>query len=223
MMNARESAGEKISALVDGEVNYCAIDSTLTAVRDRNAQITWDVYHHIGDILRSEKNAGPPSDAFMQRFKMRFENELPHGQPVRVVVDIPKARPGPTAVISRPSILASLFSRRFVIPGAAALVAGITVFVNSPALTTADVTERPASLEAISPSAGILKAGNDAKTVAVRLADPTPVSITMPELETLQRDANLQKSSINPKDLSAPVYKDNLGTGTKASSPYAQK
>lgn len=214
-MNARESGDEKISALVDGEINYCAIESALAAVKDRNSLHTWDVYHHIGDILRSETNAGNASDAFMQRFRMRFEHELPHGQPARVVVDIPRARADKPTAISRTSVLSSLFNRRFAMPGAAAAIAAIIAFVNAPVLTTSDVAAQLPSAKITGSSAGILKAANDGNTVAVKLEHPTPIPVVMPEPEKLLQASQAPKFPVEKKHLSAPVYKNNSGINGK--------
>lgn len=213
MMNARESAEEKISALIDGDINYRAIDSTLAALEDRNGQNSWDLYHHIGDILRSEKNAGNSSDAFMQRFKLRFEDELPHGQPVRVVINLPEARPVGPAPITRPSFFSTLFNRRFALPGVAALGAAIVAFVSAPLLTTADIGTRTASPEATASSAGILTAGNDGKTVAVKLAHPPPATIAMPEPEMGLQAPGLNSPMAGHQPISPPVYKNVLGAG----------
>lgn len=211
-MNARESGDEKISALVDGEITYCAIESTLAAVKGRNSLHQWDVYHHIGDILRSETNAGNASDAFMQRFQMRFKDELPHGQPVRVVVDIPKARPNNPAAISRPSVFSSLFNRRFAMPGAAAVIAAIVAFVNAPVLNTSDIAAQSLPAEITGSSTGILKAANDGNTVAIKLEHLTPVPVVMPEPERLLQDSQPPKFQLDTKHLSVPIYKNNLGT-----------
>lgn len=212
-MNARESAEEKISALIDGEINYRAFHSTLTAMKDQSGQNSWDLYHHIGDILRSEKNAGNSSDAFMQRFNSRFENELPHGQPVRVIIDIPKACPESTAIRVRPSVLSTLFDWRFALPGAAALGAAIVAFVSAPVLTTSDLSVHTALPEPTVSSAGILKAGNDGKTAAVTLVHPAEPVIAIPGSETGLQNPELREPLAGHQPVSSGVYRNGSESG----------
>lgn len=223
MMNARESAEEKISALVDSEIDYNAVDSTLAAMKDRSGQHSWDVYHHIGDILRSDKSAGNPSDDFMERFKTRFENEVPHGQPVRVVIDIPKARPDSVGTKTRPSVFSTLLDWRFALPSAAAVGAALVGFISSPVLTTADISESTASPATTASSTGILKAGNDGKTVAVKLAHPAPATIAMPEPEIGLQDPGLKEPIVGHQPISSPVYRNFSGAGPVDSAAGTRK
>ncbi|MFD2272259.1 sigma-E factor negative regulatory protein [Undibacterium arcticum] len=45
---------EEISALADGELGAPQLDAVLSALRRPDQHVTWDIYHQIGDALRSD-------------------------------------------------------------------------------------------------------------------------------------------------------------------------
>jgi sigma-E factor negative regulatory protein RseA len=66
---------ENISALLDGEIDDVALDAILTDMDSTESKDVWGLYHHIGDVLRSDDLATPLSTDFNQRFAARFASE----------------------------------------------------------------------------------------------------------------------------------------------------
>lgn len=143
-MNTKESTQEHISALADGELSESHMELAMAALRDRDQRGDWDLYHHIGDVLRSDDMAFTLSPDFSARFAARLEAEPAIVAPMG----------GQPAVAAKS--LSSLM-KRFAVPGmAAAVVAGV-VFVMAPMV---GVPGQPgASLQA--------SASADGKVVAV--------------------------------------------------------
>ena len=56
-MNTNYMTQEQISAFADGELDGGHTDVALAALRQPEGQAAWDVYHQIGDALRSEEMA----------------------------------------------------------------------------------------------------------------------------------------------------------------------
>lgn len=74
-MKANEMSREQISALVDGELNGPQIDVALAALRQPDVSLEWEIYHQIGDVLRSDDMAFTLSPGFAARFAERLEAE----------------------------------------------------------------------------------------------------------------------------------------------------
>lgn len=64
--------GERISRLMDGELEGAEADAALRELKQPEAVATWVCYHVIGDALRG---SGGPTPGFAQRFAARFEAE----------------------------------------------------------------------------------------------------------------------------------------------------
>jgi len=81
MQSQVSSRGERLSAVVDGEVfgeEHLNLDKFLSEL-DGDDRAAWSSYHLIGDALRSDDLAVSPaaSSAFLSGFAARFDNE-PH-------------------------------------------------------------------------------------------------------------------------------------------------
>ncbi|GAB3547192.1 hypothetical protein GCM10027343_26120 [Noviherbaspirillum agri] len=74
-MKTREMAREEISALMDGELAGHQVDVTLAALRQKEGRADWNVYHQIGDLLRSDDMAAPLSPGFAERMAARLNAE----------------------------------------------------------------------------------------------------------------------------------------------------
>lgn len=84
---------ERISALVDGEINAGEALHTMGVLREPSHCQTWDLYHQIGDTLRSESMSAPLSNDFSRRFAAKLEAEpvlLPPDQATRRIQGWPK-------------------------------------------------------------------------------------------------------------------------------------
>ncbi|OWW19416.1 sigma-E factor negative regulatory protein [Noviherbaspirillum denitrificans] len=74
-MNTNEMTREQISALADGEVQEAQLDSVLAALRYADGKKDWDIYHQIGDVLRSDDMDIKLSPGFTASFVARLEAE----------------------------------------------------------------------------------------------------------------------------------------------------
>jgi sigma-E factor negative regulatory protein RseA len=135
-MNTKEMTQEQISALADGELSNAYVETAMAALRQAHGRDTWDVYHQIGDILRSDDMALTMSPDFAAGMAARLEAEptiiaaplaatlqsfeqiaVGGGQPVRVGVA------GVRGTI-----------KRFALPGMAAAAVAAAAFIISPQL-----------------------------------------------------------------------------------------
>lgn len=76
-METKDMTQEQISALLDGELSDAHFDVALAALRRNEGKETWDVYHQIGDVLRSEDMAQDFSAGFTSRLLARLDEEPP--------------------------------------------------------------------------------------------------------------------------------------------------
>ncbi|MGZ3157655.1 MAG: sigma-E factor negative regulatory protein [Burkholderiaceae bacterium] len=74
-MNTKKIGQERISELVDGELASSYLPVTFAALNSEDGQHTWDIYHQIGDVLRSDDMAISMSSDFAASFSARLEAE----------------------------------------------------------------------------------------------------------------------------------------------------
>src|SRR5450830_1106741 len=134
-MDTKEISREQISALADGELVDAHVNVALAVLRQPEEQITWDLYHQIGDVLRSDEMAFSLSEGFTAKMHARLDAEpaiiAPHIAPQlnsvaaeQIIVPAVAANGGATR---------RRFVRRFAMPGAAVAAAVVAVvFVTSP-------------------------------------------------------------------------------------------
>ncbi|HEY8609383.1 MAG TPA: sigma-E factor negative regulatory protein [Noviherbaspirillum sp.] len=116
-MNTNDTRREQISALADGELVDAQLDQALAALRDGAARDDWELYHRIGDALRSEEIADVElRPDFSARFAARLDAE-----PTIIA---------PTALPAKDESPAPANVRRWAVPGfaAAAAMAGVAFF-----------------------------------------------------------------------------------------------
>jgi len=82
-METKDMAQEQISALLDSELGDAHIEGILASLRRSEGRETWDVYHQIGDVLRSEDMAQDFSAGFTSKLLARLDEEPPILAPVR--------------------------------------------------------------------------------------------------------------------------------------------
>ena len=133
-MDTREISREQISALADGELADAHINVALAVLREPEEQITWDLYHQIGDVLRSEDMAFAVSGGFAAKMRARLDAEPAiiapqlNGAVVEQIIVPDVANGAARGIRSRRH-----FMRRFVMPGAAVAAAVVAVvFVAAP-------------------------------------------------------------------------------------------
>jgi len=74
-MNTNNRTLDQISALVDNELTEEHLETVFTALREPGGRATWDVYHQIGDVLRSDEMARGFSPDFAGRMRARLDAE----------------------------------------------------------------------------------------------------------------------------------------------------
>jgi sigma-E factor negative regulatory protein RseA len=130
-MGKGELSKQQISVFADGELPNAEVPTVMAALRAADHARDWDVYHQIGDVLRSETLAAPMSTEFAERFATRFAAEPPLLAPKPRLVD--RLRPAwPVA--------------------AAAMAAALTGFVIAPQFMHGGATDSTAVLTAQSTS-----------------------------------------------------------------------
>lgn len=132
-MNTNNMSKEQISAMVDNELTEAQAGVVLTALRRADERATWDVYHQIGDVLRSGEMAQPFSPDFAARLSARLEAEPAIVAPAAKQVSAQHSRMAAGGLASRTSNPAF---KRFAMPVAVAAVAA-AVFIASPQLMEA--------------------------------------------------------------------------------------
>lgn len=169
-MDTKQKTREQISALADGELQDAELDLALAALRDKDTAADWELYHRIGDALRSEEVADVSlSKDFSARLAARLDAEPAILAPVAV-------KPVTNS--------SNLRSKRWALPGlaAAAAMAGIA-FVSTPQLLVAlngkdssSTTQVAADIKAEAVVVPVADAGDASKRTeeggAVVLRDP---------------------------------------------------
>jgi sigma-E factor negative regulatory protein RseA len=74
-MNTKKMGQERISELVDGELASSYLPVTFATLNNEEGQSTWDIYHQIGDVLRSNDMAISLSPNFAASFAARLDAE----------------------------------------------------------------------------------------------------------------------------------------------------
>lgn len=121
-MNTKDSTQEHISALADGELDGGHVELVMAALRQQEQRGDWDLYHQIGDVLRSDDMAFALSGDFSARLAARLD--------VEPAIVAPVNRQSDVAEKNRYGMM-----KRFGIPGmAVAAVAGV-VFVMMPMIS----------------------------------------------------------------------------------------
>lgn len=75
MMDSGENTRQQISELADGELEASRATHVLKRLGTPDMRDTWDAYHQIGDVLRTDAMAGAVSKDFSRKFAERFASE----------------------------------------------------------------------------------------------------------------------------------------------------
>jgi sigma-E factor negative regulatory protein RseA len=144
---------DTISAFVDSELAQEQVEEVLSALRDTqngdanaNARAAWDVYHHIGDVLRSEELAIVMLPNFQARMAARLAAEP------NIIAPIAGGQAGMTEKAKRS------WGRRFSWPGMAVAAAVLALIMTPQAqlltpfkysITTAALDNTSASVQSV--------------------------------------------------------------------------
>lgn len=74
-MDKSTNQHESISAMADGELSDAQLDSLLAGLNQSGNKDAWEIYHQIGDVLRSEELAVSFSADFSSRLSARLDAE----------------------------------------------------------------------------------------------------------------------------------------------------
>jgi sigma-E factor negative regulatory protein RseA len=163
-MNTKDMTQEQISALADGELSSAYIDMALAALRQADSRDTWDVYHQIGDILRSDDMALTMSSDFSARMAARLDAE-PTIIAAPLAVTVPPSEQiavggGQPVHISVAGGRRSI--KRFALPGMAAAAVAAAAFIISPQLA---VVSAPAPAAVATPQLALASNAGDVRVM----------------------------------------------------------
>jgi sigma-E factor negative regulatory protein RseA len=117
---------EKISALADGELESSELNAAFASLRQSEGRKGWDLYHQIGDVLRSEEMAVEMSSGFATRMAAKLDAEP------TILAPVAHASIKQNAAVCSKSAMA----KRFAMPGLAAVLAVFTAYLVAPQLIT---------------------------------------------------------------------------------------
>ncbi|SMP69698.1 sigma-E factor negative regulatory protein [Noviherbaspirillum suwonense] len=118
-METKSLVQERVSVFADGETSDEQLDIALADLRNAEGKASWELYHQIGDLLRSDEMAVPMSAGFAASMAARLAAE-----PALVAPVLP-ARARKTGF------------RRMALPGVLAAAAAAVAFVGTPQLMVA--------------------------------------------------------------------------------------
>jgi sigma-E factor negative regulatory protein RseA len=131
-MNTKDMTQEQISAFADGELPDAQLELALAALRGPDGRAQWDLYHQIGDTLRSDDMAFNLSPGFTERLMMRLDEE----PTIIAPANIQPQKEQEQATASVPVAVRSV--KRLLLQGMAAITAVATMaFVATPQLMVA--------------------------------------------------------------------------------------
>lgn len=204
-MDTKEMAREQISALADGELGDQHMEAAFAALRHQEARVDWEIYHQIGDVLRSDDMAVTMSPQFNKRMLERLESEP-------TIVALPNTSfvsehmVAGNVVQPRASIVpGSSSARRWAVPGMIAAAVATVAFVATPQLMVA--------MKGGSPLQGNESAIASAEQVQALKTSDTPlvagqvasVAATMPEGVVL-RDPRIDDYLLAHQRFSPSMY-----------------
>lgn len=118
-MDTKSLVHERVSVFADGETSDEQVDIALADLRNEEGKAAWELYHQIGDLLRSDEMAVPLSAGFSASMAARLAKEPALLAPVLPV------RVKKTGL------------RRLALPGVLAAAAAAVAFVGTPQLMVA--------------------------------------------------------------------------------------
>jgi len=149
-MNTKSLVHERISVFADGETSDEQLDIALAELRNEDGKATWELYHQIGDLLRSDEMAIPLSAGFSAAMAKRLAAE-----PALVAPVIP-ARAKKSSM------------RRIALPGVLAAAAAAVAFVGTPQLMVAmHGSPAPGAAVAVVSDSGVVRSALTANAGAV--------------------------------------------------------
>lgn len=131
-MSTNKSKWEQVSAFADNELADDDVEIALAALRSPEEQAAWDIYHQIGDVLRSDDMAVAMSPDFAARMAVRLAAE-----PVIIAPSIVGSSTGRQDQEVSQKIRVNNRFKHFAIPGMLAAAAASVALIAAPQLMVA--------------------------------------------------------------------------------------
>lgn len=185
--------------MADDELSDAQLDVLLAALRDPAARADWDIYHQIGDVLRSDDMAIPMRSDFSARVMAQLDAEPTIMAPVAL-----------TAARATGGHGLGERLRRLAMPGVTAAAVATAVFVTAPQMLVAkkDVPDGAATVVVAAPAVQPVQPARVAEPAAV-LADASAevrtVSLEHQQGEVL-RDPRIDEYLMAHQRFSPSVY-----------------
>lgn len=161
---------EQLSALMDGELEGEALAHALRLAHDEESQATWELYHLVGDVLRSPELAVHASSPLLGRLREQLAQEP---AAARVPVGLQSESPVVSVQVPQAAANASVFRWKMV-AGIASMAAVAAIGWNS-----VEALRGGGAQLAVAPAA------SPASVVAVSEGAGQPVMLRDPRLDEL--------------------------------------
>lgn len=150
-MKSNDMVREEISAFADGELARHRWDEIARKLRQPAEQDCWNLYHQIGDVLRSDDMATGLSAEFSARLSARLDLEPAIiARPSEIAVPSPAAMPSHNAMPR--SVGRWTKGRKFIVPGLAAAAAVAYLGLPQLMVATNSVGNKPSIELAMQPA-----------------------------------------------------------------------
>ena len=189
-MSMNEISRKQISALADNELADSHLDAVLAALRQPEEQAAWNIYHQIGDVLRSDDMAIAMRPDFTARMAARLDAEP-------AIIAPPLSVPMDTDRQTGTNKKANTGRfKRFAMPGVVAAAAASVVLITAPQLMVAmkdidtrqdNVQEMVASTSQRTPNASIISASVPSSAAASPAASGAGMVLRDPHIDEYLR------------------------------------
>lgn len=119
-MNTTNMTREQISAFADNELSEGHFDVTLAALRQQEGRETWNLYHQIGDALRSDE----------------LNTQVSAGLTSRIFASLDAEPTIMVAATQRVHVAKADTFKRFAVPGMAVAAVAVAAFLTVPQMMT---------------------------------------------------------------------------------------
>lgn len=127
---------EQISAFVDGELDDAEIEVLLKALYNTESHSKWDMYHQIGDVLRSDELAISLNSGFAERMATKLVSE-PTILALSSTISQPSIARNGKENVSATTLSTLRIKPRWAFSGIAAVAIAASTFVSAPQLMVA--------------------------------------------------------------------------------------
>jgi sigma-E factor negative regulatory protein RseA len=167
---------EQLSALADGQLEGGAWEQAMQCAHDEDGRSTWNLYHLVGDVLRSPELAQHADNgAFLQRLQLRLADEPVPGRPAQDSLQTVVPPPAPAAQAAN----APVFYWKMVAGLASVAAVAVVGWSSWGSLQTAPagasmvaLSSAPAAPVAASVAAPVLAQANSPSIEPIMLRDP---------------------------------------------------